>query len=260
MRWLCRAWSYRASHWPCILGACHYCRAFPCKFTGCIDLTAINHRKSSLTTVGRTAEGTRRLPPRCWSFAPVMHLATTIRCSGAARAAPLWAAMRSRSLAAATAAAAAAAESSPSSGSSSDAASGTRVALVQGSSRGLGLEFVRQLVERPNTRVVATCRSPAAAEQLQALQQRHAGRLHIVQLDSTDESSIARAAEQARRGGSLRCGGCTTLHCQEPCGLCRWPLLGNAVPSTCTVPAFPLDPLSPDPTMPPPCMPIRLLR
>ncbi|KAI7838057.1 hypothetical protein COHA_008140 [Chlorella ohadii] len=65
-----------------------------------------------------------------------------------------------------------------------------------GSSRGLGLEFVRQLVERPNTRVVATCRTPAAAEQLQALQQRHAGRLHIVQLDSTDESSIARAAEQ----------------------------------------------------------------
>lgn len=109
------------------------------------------------------------------------------------RAAPLWSAAHSRSLAVA-----AAAGSSPAAAGGGDAGSGTRVALVQGSSRGLGLEFVRQLVERPNTRVVATCRTPAAAEQLQALQQRHAGRLDIVQLDSTDESSIARAAEQVR--------------------------------------------------------------
>ena len=122
-----------------------------------------------------------------------MHLAATMRCCGAIRAAPLWSAAHSRSLAVA-----AAAGSSPAAAGGGDAGSGTRVALVQGSSRGLGLEFVRQLVERPNTRVVATCRTPAAAEQLQALQQRHAGRLHIVQLDSTDESSIARAAEQVR--------------------------------------------------------------
>lgn len=197
MQWLCRAMVLPGFALAVHLAACHHCLALPCKFTDCVDLIAIIHCKPSLITVGRTAVGTRRLPPLCWSFAPVMHLATTLRCSAAARAAPLWAAVRSRSLAAA----AAAAESSPSSSSGSDAASGTRVALVQGSS-GLGLEFVRQLVERPNTRVVATCRSPAAAEQLQALQQRNAGRLHIVQLDSTDESSIARAAEQARRRGS----------------------------------------------------------
>lgn len=73
-----------------------------------------------------------------------------------------------------------------------------RVALVQGSSRGLGLEYVRQLLLRPDTAaVVATCRTPAAATELHALQAQHGpGRLQIVQLDSMDEASIAAAAEQ----------------------------------------------------------------
>ncbi|KAL4451642.1 hypothetical protein ABPG75_007304 [Micractinium tetrahymenae] len=72
-----------------------------------------------------------------------------------------------------------------------------RVALVQGSSRGLGLEFVRQLLLRPDTAaVIAGCRAPAAAAGLHALQAQHPGRLQLVQLDSTDESSIAAAAEQ----------------------------------------------------------------
>lgn len=72
-----------------------------------------------------------------------------------------------------------------------------RVALVQGSSRGLGLEFVRQLLLQPDiSSVVATCRTPAASEGLQALQRQQPGRLQIVPLDSTDELSIAAAAEQ----------------------------------------------------------------
>lgn len=79
------------------------------------------------------------------------------------------------------------------------AAPAGRVALVQGSNRGLGLEFARQLLARPDTSVVATCRTPSAAEQLQALQREHApGRLLVLQLDSTDEGSIAQAAEQVR--------------------------------------------------------------
>ena len=73
-----------------------------------------------------------------------------------------------------------------------------RTALVQGSNRGLGLEFVRQLLLRPDTAaVVATCRSPGNAAALQALAAAQpAGRLSILQLDSTDERSIAAAAEQ----------------------------------------------------------------
>ncbi|KAL4433394.1 hypothetical protein ABPG77_010247 [Micractinium sp. CCAP 211/92] len=79
-----------------------------------------------------------------------------------------------------------------------------RVALVQGSSRGLGLEYVRQLLLRPDTAaVIATCRTPAAATGLQALQAQHgSGRLQIVQLDSTDEASIAAAAEQVAASNS----------------------------------------------------------
>ena len=83
-------------------------------------------------------------------------------------------------------------------GGGGPAGSSSRVALVQGSSRGLGLEFVRQLLQRPDTSVVATCRSPPAAAQLLELQQQHGGRLAVLQLDSTDEASIARAAEQVR--------------------------------------------------------------
>lgn len=156
---------------------------------------------SHLLAKRQALERTPHLPPPCWAFAPAMHLAATFRCLGTVRAAPVWVAARSRSLAAA-----AAAGSSPQGGDGrSDAGPGSRVALVQGSSRGLGLEFVRQLVERPNTRVVATCRSPAAAEQLQALRAQNAGHLDIVQLDSTDESSIARAAEQVRQRMALLC-------------------------------------------------------
>lgn len=64
-----------------------------------------------------------------------------------------------------------------------------RVALVQGASRGLGLEFVRQLLQRPGQTVIAACRRPAEATQLQQLQQQSPN-LHLVQLDCTDEGSI----------------------------------------------------------------------
>jgi NAD(P)-dependent dehydrogenase (short-subunit alcohol dehydrogenase family) len=78
---------------------------------------------------------------------------------------------------------------------STQAAQQQRVALVQGASRGLGLEFVRQLLERPQQVVVATCRRPEEAQQLQELQQQCPA-LHIVQLDCCDEGSIEQAAAE----------------------------------------------------------------
>ena len=62
-------------------------------------------------------------------------------------------------------------------------------------SAGLGLEFVRQLLARPGS-VVATCRNPNAATDLQQLQEQHRHRLHIVQLDTGIEESIQAAAAQ----------------------------------------------------------------
>ena len=74
------------------------------------------------------------------------------------------------------------------------------VSLIQGASRGIGLELVRQLLERKDLRarsggrVVATCRNPALATELQALQSVHGQRLLILRLDVTDEESILAAA------------------------------------------------------------------
>lgn len=58
--------------------------------------------------------------------------------------------------------------------------------LVTGASRGIGLEFVRQFLERGD-QVFAACRDPENAEQLHGLK---SSRLHIVTLDVADERSV----------------------------------------------------------------------
>ena len=66
----------------------------------------------------------------------------------------------------------------------------TRRSLVTGANRGLGLEFVRQLLARGD-RVVATCRHPGKATALNALAGEHPGRLHVLPLDVADPRAIA---------------------------------------------------------------------
>jgi len=71
----------------------------------------------------------------------------------------------------------------------------TRVALVQGASRGLGLAFVRALLDRTDVgRVAATCRDPAASEGLARLRAERGDALVVLRLDVRDEASIAAAA------------------------------------------------------------------
>jgi NAD(P)-dependent dehydrogenase (short-subunit alcohol dehydrogenase family) len=66
--------------------------------------------------------------------------------------------------------------------------------LIQGSSRGIGLEFVRQLLgEAATGRVFASCRFPEAAAPLAALAAQDS-RLRLVTLDVTNEESIRSAA------------------------------------------------------------------
>ncbi|BAF30262.2 uncharacterized protein [Oryza sativa Japonica Group] len=85
------------------------------------------------------------------------------------------------------------------------ATSGGGVSMVQGASRGIGLEFVRQLLKRSDEgRVVATCRAPDSAVELQKLRQEHEQRLAVLPLDVTDESTIeAAAASIGETHGSL---------------------------------------------------------
>ncbi|KAK4432219.1 hypothetical protein Salat_0984000 [Sesamum alatum] len=73
------------------------------------------------------------------------------------------------------------------------------VSMVQGASRGICLEFVRQLLEKSDKgHVVATCRNPNGAPGLQELKNKFAERLDIHQLDLTIDSTIEEAAKSVK--------------------------------------------------------------
>jgi NAD(P)-dependent dehydrogenase (short-subunit alcohol dehydrogenase family) len=70
--------------------------------------------------------------------------------------------------------------------------------LITGSSRGLGLEFTKQYLEKGN-RVVASCRKPEKADKLQELKSRFPDNLTIIQLDVTKEDNRDRIFKQVKR-------------------------------------------------------------
>jgi NAD(P)-dependent dehydrogenase (short-subunit alcohol dehydrogenase family) len=69
--------------------------------------------------------------------------------------------------------------------------------LITGSNRGIGLELARRYVER-GEQVIATCRQPDAASELQALTQQHPDRVTVLALDVASTDSI-HASYQAVR-------------------------------------------------------------
>lgn len=73
---------------------------------------------------------------------------------------------------------------------------------VTGASRGLGAEFCRAILARSRGRVIAFARNPGESQALQDLASAYDGRLIPVEVDVTDEHSIARAASEV----SCRCG------------------------------------------------------
>lgn len=77
----------------------------------------------------------------------------------------------------------------------------SRRVLVTGCSRGIGLEFVRQLLARGD-RVLATCRDPARADALAALAAEAGDALLVQALEVTDPASrrAALATAEARWG------------------------------------------------------------
>ena len=72
--------------------------------------------------------------------------------------------------------------------------------LVTGASRGLGLEFARQIAQAGDT-VFATCRDPAAAIALQRVADAAPDRVRLIPLDVDDPSSIAACAQQVHTAG-----------------------------------------------------------
>jgi len=64
------------------------------------------------------------------------------------------------------------------------------VIVVTGGNRGLGIEHVKQFLEKTKVKIVATARQPAKADELNGLLKRYPDRLSIVELDTSSEESI----------------------------------------------------------------------
>ncbi|KAL3131674.1 hypothetical protein ABBQ38_007968 [Trebouxia sp. C0009 RCD-2024] len=75
--------------------------------------------------------------------------------------------------------------------------------VVTGANRGIGLEFIVQILAMPDTLVVAGVRTPEKATDLQKLVDKHGDRLHIVKLDLANTETITRSnwyqAESAKQ-------------------------------------------------------------
>lgn len=73
------------------------------------------------------------------------------------------------------------------------------IALIQGASRGLGLEFCKHILKNKTpAAVIATCRNPDGASELRGLAGQHPGRLTVLRLDVNQEEDIRGAAERVK--------------------------------------------------------------
>ncbi|XP_059469852.1 C-signal [Neocloeon triangulifer] len=74
-----------------------------------------------------------------------------------------------------------------------------KTVLITGCNRGLGLEFVRQLVglKNPPSKIIATCRSIDKAQELNALKSQNQN-IHILELDVTNFDKYNEISEQAK--------------------------------------------------------------
>ncbi|XP_029691044.1 uncharacterized protein isoform X2 [Takifugu rubripes] len=73
------------------------------------------------------------------------------------------------------------------------------IALIQGASRGLGLEFCRYILKNKSpAAVIATCRNPDGAVDLRALAEQHPNRMTVLKLDVDREEDIGGAADRVR--------------------------------------------------------------
>jgi NAD(P)-dependent dehydrogenase (short-subunit alcohol dehydrogenase family) len=100
-----------------------------------------------------------------------------------------------------------------------------RRSVVTGANRGLGLEFTRQLLARGD-HVVAACRHPGKASELNHLAGEYPGRLHVLPLDVAEEKSRSAFAHElplAADGIDLLINNAGVLHSGE-----RWGSVSEA--------------------------------
>ncbi|KAK4703782.1 hypothetical protein P7C70_g2440, partial [Phenoliferia sp. Uapishka_3] len=71
--------------------------------------------------------------------------------------------------------------------------------FIVGANRGIGLGLVKESLKRdPTSQVFATARDVANATDLLALQRKHPGQLHLLQLDILDETSVDAAVTKLK--------------------------------------------------------------
>ncbi|ORX93371.1 C-signal [Basidiobolus meristosporus CBS 931.73] len=77
--------------------------------------------------------------------------------------------------------------------------------VVTGASRGLGLEFARQILQKSETSVFACCRNPSSAAALDKLRQSAGSRLSVHELDVNSQDSIEKTAKEISKlaGGGI---------------------------------------------------------
>lgn len=65
--------------------------------------------------------------------------------------------------------------------------------------RGIGLEFVKQLLNRPSTHVLAAVRNITTATELHALEKQFPGRLNIISIDVSSAASIEGGVKEVEK-------------------------------------------------------------
>lgn len=75
----------------------------------------------------------------------------------------------------------------------------TTTYFITGTSRGLGLELVRQLLQDSNVHVIAAARNPSSSTGLQELKKSHPSQLKLVALEVTDPAAVTRVAAELEK-------------------------------------------------------------
>ncbi|KZT54365.1 NAD(P)-binding protein [Calocera cornea HHB12733] len=73
------------------------------------------------------------------------------------------------------------------------------VYLISGANRGIGLALVTQLAARENTIVFAGARNPSSAKDLQVLESKYSGKVHLIKLTSPHEADNKAAVAQVKK-------------------------------------------------------------
>jgi len=95
--------------------------------------------------------------------------------------------------------------------------------LITGASRGIGAEFVRQILAgEPDSIVIGAAREPASSDELRELGKEHGERLKTVKLDVIDLQGIREAAKEVERiapgGIDVVCWPAPARRCQRSAG------------------------------------------